>query len=173
MSRFAAGSGRSHGEYSPQRTYRTAGIASAGSLLAILGIMTVGTSAQDSAGASAPATDAVGTVPAAGLVTVAPATVATPATAAPTTAAATCTNTYTVVPGDFWIRIAGGASLNLNDLLSLNHATKATPLFPGQLVCLPDGVSVAATVPRTTVAAPRVTAAPATTAPKAATHSSR
>jgi len=87
-----------------------------------------------------------------------------------------CTTTYTVVAGDYWIRIADAASITLADLLAANQATAATALFPNQTVCLPDGASVAVTVaaPRTTQAAPKVTVAPkVVAAPTVTTSGSR
>ena len=67
-----------------------------------------------------------------------------------------CAVDYDVVAGDFWIRIADGAGVELAELLEANSASTNTPLFPGGSICLPAG----ATIP-----APPTTAAPATTTP--------
>ena len=65
-----------------------------------------------------------------------------------------CNNSYTVVSGDYWIRLADGIGVPLRTLLSLNRATVATPLYPGRSICLPAGavVPVAKATPSTTVA---------------------
>lgn len=69
---------------------------------------------------------------------------------------APCANQYATVAGDYWVRIADAAELELDELLELNGATTQTPLFPGDEVCLPAGVAVTA---------PPTTATPGTTAP--------
>jgi LysM repeat protein len=71
-----------------------------------------------------------------------------------------CAIDYTVVAGDFWIRLADASGVPLAQLLDANDATVDTPLYPGSTICLPDG----ATVP-----APPTSAAPATTAPPTTT----
>lgn len=70
-----------------------------------------------------------------------------------------CATDYTVVEGDFWIRLADAAGVELAELLEANGATVNTPLFPGSDICLPAG---AATPAPPTTAAPAVTS-PATT----------
>lgn len=69
-----------------------------------------------------------------------------------------CAVSYDVVDGDFWIRLADAAGVELADLLSVNSATIDTPLYPGSTICLPAGASTPA--PPTTVAP---TTAPPTT----------
>ena len=100
-------------------------------------------------------------------VTATPAT-ATPATTvlpAATTTVFVCTNTYKVHGGDSWSLIAAEASVSAAQLYSLNGASGATALYPGDSVCLPSGATVV------TTAAPVVTAAkPATPAKPAKTH---
>ena len=103
------------------------------------------------------------------------------------TQAQACANRYESVAGDYWLRIAGAAGLDLDELLELNDATVDTPLYPGSEVCLPAGMSgpaTATTAPATTAAAttapattnaptttePATTAAPATTAPEEENH---
>lgn len=92
-----------------------------------------------------------------------------------------CPIEYEVVIGDFWIRIADGAGVSVDDLFELNRTTERSPLYPGSVVCLPSGsrtpppppppvtsptTAVATTVVTTT--APAATT-PATTAPPATT----
>jgi LysM repeat protein len=103
-----------------------------------------------------------------------------------------CGSEYEVVQGDYWLRLAEGSGVSLNELLSANGAATGTPLYPGSTICLPEGAvtpppppapstaapaagsasnksssteapSVPATAPATT--APPTTKAPATTAP--------
>ena len=69
---------------------------------------------------------------------------------------ATCANTYEIVVGDYWVRIADASGTELADLLEANGATNDTMLFPGKTICLPAG------------AAPPSTAAPSTAAPTTA-----
>jgi len=76
-----------------------------------------------------------------------------------------CPIEYDVVVGDFWIRIADGAGVDISELLSLNGASSGTPLYPGSTICLPAGASTPA--PPATTAAP-TTAAPTTAAPTTA-----
>ncbi|HWM18070.1 MAG TPA: LysM peptidoglycan-binding domain-containing protein [Ilumatobacteraceae bacterium] len=85
-----------------------------------------------------------------------------------------CALSYTVAAGDYWIRIADAANTTLAKLLQANLATVATPLYPGDDICLPEGatlpsVSTTTTAPPATAPAPTTTAptttAPATTAP--------
>ena len=91
----------------------------------------------------------------------------------PTTAlaAASCGVDYTVVPGDFWIRLADAADVALADLLSVNDATVDTPLYPGSEICLPVGADTpappATTAPKVTSTTTTSTATtqPATTQP--------
>ena len=71
-------------------------------------------------------------------------------------AAATCSNTYTVVSGDFWIGIAKRAQVTLKELLKANNAKSSTKLFPGRSICLPKNAV-------TPVPAAQPAAAPATT----------
>ncbi|MDO8389135.1 MAG: LysM peptidoglycan-binding domain-containing protein [Actinomycetota bacterium] len=76
-----------------------------------------------------------------------------PAEAVPARGSVSCPGaTYTVVADDFWIRIASRHGVTLTALLSVNKATKATVLLPGQVICLPPG-----TVTSTTTASPTAT----------------
>jgi hypothetical protein len=80
--------------------------------------------------------------------------------------AAACANPYESAAGDYWLRIADAAGLELDELLELNDATPDTPLFPGSEVCLPAGTAgPAAPTPTPSVTQPATTAAPMTEAP--------
>ncbi len=81
-------------------------------------------------------------------------------------AANACSADYEVVGGDYWIRLADGAGVDVDELLAVNDATLQTPLFPGSTICLPVGASTPPPPPATT-AAP-TTAAPTTAAPTTA-----
>ncbi|MFT6291852.1 MAG: LysM repeat protein [Ilumatobacter sp.] len=79
-----------------------------------------------------------------------------------------CAVDYTVVAGDFWLRLADAADVELAELLEANGATVNTALYPGSAICLPAGSTTpapptATTLPATTEPAPATTA-PATTA---------
>ncbi len=84
-----------------------------------------------------------------------------------------CAVDYTVVAGDYWLRLADAADVKLADLLEANGATVNTPLYPGSDICLPAGANTpaapastpTATIAPTTTAAPTTTTAPPTTAP--------
>jgi LysM repeat protein len=65
--------------------------------------------------------------------------------------APTCANTYVVRPGDYWLRLANAATVDVAALYRANGATPATPLRSGQTICLPVGAHVV--VPATTAAA--------------------
>ncbi|MGE0139336.1 MAG: LysM peptidoglycan-binding domain-containing protein [Ilumatobacteraceae bacterium] len=126
-------------------------------------------------GTSSPATTAVPArqVSATAAPTAPPTTRPAATSPAKTEANATCSNTYEVSAGDYWIGIAGRANVKLKDLLAVNGATVQTPLYPGRDICLPRGASVpAAGTPTATTTArtstnttkPTVTtAAPTTT----------
>ena len=81
-----------------------------------------------------------------------------------------CDNPYTVAAGDYWIRLAGAIDVPLRDLLALNGATVATPLYPGRSVCLPAGTTVAAPTATTTTTTPPTTTT--TTKPTSTKNSS-
>ncbi len=88
-----------------------------------------------------------------------------------------CAIDYTVVSGDFWIRLADAAGVELAELLEANGASASTPLYPGAEICLPAGsktpapptTSAPTTAAPTTTATPATTAAPTTTQPPATT----
>ena len=95
-------------------------------------------------------------------------------TAATTTVkAAACTKHYRVRANDSWSLIATEANMTLDALLSLNHATTATMLQPGESICIPADVSVVVATTAPTTAAPTTAKAtpitryvpPATAAP--------
>lgn len=179
--------------YSPQRAMRLAGLAGAGSLLAAVSIMVSGGGSSASGVPPTEPTSAAAQV-AGSVGSSAPstATAATPTTTAATTtivAATPCTNTYTVVSGDYWTLIAAEASVSVEVLYAANGATADTALFPEQSVCLPDGVTVvvpttqATTQATTSVTTPASTQraastataaapAPVATVPDSSTHSS-
>ncbi|WP_116996651.1 LysM peptidoglycan-binding domain-containing protein [Desertimonas flava] len=86
--------------------------------------------------------------------------------------AAQCGNPYEVASGDYWMGIANKIDYPLAQLLEYNEATSDTPLYPGSIVCLPLGTSIAppTTAAPATTAAPSpapTTAAPTTAAPAA------
>lgn len=83
-----------------------------------------------------------------------------------------CAVDYTVVAGDFWIRLAEAAGVDFDELLEANGASASTPLYPGTEICLPAGATAPApptttasttTVSPTTTNAPTATSAPTTT----------
>ncbi len=77
-----------------------------------------------------------------------------------------CAIEYTIVAGDFWIRIADGSGASLADLLEVNDATTSTPIYPGSTICLPAGSTLPSAPPvATTPSTPPASAAPVTTAP--------
>ena len=61
-------------------------------------------------------------------------------------------SSYVVRPGDFWLRLAREASVDVAVLYRANGANSATPLRSGATICLPAGVHV------TLAATPKVTA---------------
>lgn len=82
-------------------------------------------------------------------------------------AAPSCGQDYEIVAGDFWIRIADGAGVDVAELLAVNDATRDTALYPGRAICLPEGASTPPPPPAaTTSEAPAASPSPAnTTAP--------
>jgi len=82
-----------------------------------------------------------------------------------------CAVDYTVVDGDFWIRLATAAGVELDELLEANSANTSTALYPGSDICLPAGATKPAppSTTATTQAAATTTVAPATTAAPATT----
>jgi LysM repeat protein len=78
--------------------------------------------------------------------------------------APTCANSYVVRPGDYWLRLANEAAVDVAVLYRVNGANPATPLRSGQKICLPDGVQVV--VPASTVAATVAAPQPVTTTVK-------
>ncbi|MBK8331299.1 MAG: LysM peptidoglycan-binding domain-containing protein [Acidimicrobiaceae bacterium] len=164
--------------YSPQRAMRLAGLAGAGSLLAAVSIMVSGGgSSASGVPPTEPTSAAAHVAGSVGSSAPSTATAATPTTTAATTtivAATPCTNTYTVVSGDYWTLIAAEASVSVEVLYAANGATADTALFPEQSVCLPDGVTVvvpttqATTQPTTSVTTPASTQRAASTATAAA-----
>lgn len=164
--------------YSPQRAMRLAGLAGAGSLLAAVSIMVSGGGSSASGVPPTEPTSAAAQV-AGSVGSSAPSTVtaATPTTTAATTTAATttivaatpCTNTYTVVSGDYWTLIAAEASVSVEVLYAANGATADTALFPEQSVCLPDGVTVVVPTTQATTQATTSVTTPASTQRAAST----
>jgi LysM repeat protein len=63
------------------------------------------------------------------------------ATAAPATTPASCVAgpTYTVVGGDSWFGIAKAVQVQVAALLTANSATPTRVIWPGQVLCLPEG----------------------------------
>lgn len=75
-----------------------------------------------------------------------------------------CGAEYTVVAGDYWMRLADASDTSMSELLAANGATTDTPMFPGDDICLPEG----ATTPAPPTTAAPTTAAPTTAAPTTA-----
>jgi Transglycosylase SLT domain len=73
-----------------------------------------------------------------------------------------CAGEYTVVAGDYWVRFAESSGADLGAWLNANGATAETPLYAGDVLCIPEGAS-APEVPPSTTEVPDTTAAPATT----------
>jgi len=74
-----------------------------------------------------------------------------------------CGDDYELAAGDYWIRIADAAGVDLADLLAVNDATVDTVLVPGGSICLPVGASTPA--PPTTPVPRAVATTTATPAP--------
>jgi hypothetical protein len=79
-----------------------------------------------------------------------------------------CAGKYTVVAGDYWVRFAESSGTDLDAWLNANGATAETPLYAGDVLCIPQGAA-APEPPPTTTEAPETTAAPTTTDTPAAT----
>jgi len=129
----------------------------------------------------APATEATQAVVAQVVVVETPAPTAattaptTATTAAPATTAAavvrtavstklnppSCRNTYKVVRGDSWSKIAKKVGVSTQAMLDANNANKRTVIMPGNKVCLASGATNTTTAPPTT-AKPKPTATPTT-----------
>ncbi|MFI0524491.1 MAG: LysM peptidoglycan-binding domain-containing protein [Ilumatobacteraceae bacterium] len=159
--------------YSPQRAMRLAGLAGAGSLLAAVSIMVSGGgSSASGVPPTEPTSAAAHVAGSVGSSAPSTATAATPTTTAATTtivAATPCTNTYTVVSGDYWTLIAAEASVSVEVLYAANGATADTALFPEQSVCLPDGVTVVVPTTQPTTQATTSVTTPASTQRAAST----
>ena len=88
------------------------------------------------------------------------------ATTSATPSTLTCGSSYVVRAGDSWTLIADRASIPTRVLLEHNGAAARDMLYPGDELCLPQGVRVvipATTVAPSTTSAPPVTAVPTTT----------
>jgi hypothetical protein len=92
--------------------------------------------------------------------------VAVPARAEPEPA---CAGEYSVVSGDYWVRFAESTDADLGAWLRANDASVDTPLYAGDVLCIPEGASAPA--PPAT-AAPTTTEAPETTEPPPTTEAS-
>lgn len=98
-----------------------------------------------------------------------------PATTAAVVTTQSCGSRYELAAGDYWIRIADSAEVELAELLAVNDSKVDTVLVPGRSICLPVGAatpspptSVATTTasaPTPTTAAPPSRSTPATVAP--------
>ncbi len=140
-------------------------------MLALVSVMVTGNNGVEGA-ANAVATSSISSVPASAVVSESPlvavplvavAPVATDAATTTTLAELVCTNSYTVAAGDFWVRIARRASISTGELLIANRASSDTPLYPDQVICLPDGVAVVVPTTQATVATTPAATTPATT----------
>ena len=56
-----------------------------------------------------------------------------------------CAGKYTVVAGDYWVRFAESSGADLDAWLNANGATAETPLYAGDVLCIPAGASGAGT----------------------------
>jgi cell division septation protein DedD len=73
-----------------------------------------------------------------------------------------CAAEYTVVAGDYWVRFAESSGTDLGAWLNANGATAETPLYAGDVLCVPAGARIPEPPPSTTDA-PETTPAPTTT----------
>ncbi len=74
-----------------------------------------------------------------------------------------CGARYELAAGDYWIRLADAAGVELSELLAVNDSSVDTVLVPGRTICLPVGAETPAP-PTTAPPAPTPTAAPSTAA---------
>ncbi len=63
-----------------------------------------------------------------------------------------CSISYKVLAGDYWISIASRSNVKLIDLLTANGARVTTPVYPGRTICLPAGATLST---RTTTPSPK------------------
>ncbi len=142
--------------------------------------LTAASNTDTSAGAGTAASASAATEPAAALepavtepastepAVTEPASTATASPKSESLAETRCGAEYEIVAGDFWIRLADGAGVDIADLFAVNDATSDTPLYPGRTICLPIG----ARTPPPPATTPATTQAPATTpAPSGASSS--
>jgi LysM repeat protein len=168
-----------------QRATRITAAASMGSLL-VISAFAAGISHAAAPGAtpSSPPVASTGTEPP--TVNVAKAVVQSTVSSSVTATAPTCANSYVVRPGDYWLRLAAEAAVDVTALYQANGASSSTPLRAGQHICLPAGAQVvvkATPVPTTVLPTSTVrpavkkptttTAKPVTTTPVTAAHTTR
>lgn len=144
--------------------WRMVGAVGLSSMMAATGIFLLG--GTDSS-ASAP-TNASSTTPTLHLAPVATTrttarSTSSTATSTSAKAAAACTKHYRVRAGDSWSLIAAEANMTLDALLSLNHATTAAMLQPGESICIPANVSVVVATTTPATASPTTVKATPTT----------
>lgn len=72
-----------------------------------------------------------------------------------------CGDDYELAAGDYWIRIADAADVDLVDLLAVNDASVDSVLVPGASICLPVGASTPAPPPSTAPRTATPTSSPA------------
>jgi LysM repeat protein len=138
-----------------QRATRIAAAASMGSML-LISAFAAGTSHAAANGATPSSLPVASTGTVSPTVSVASEAVVQRVASSLPTAAPACANTYVVRPGDFWLRLAEEASVDVAVLYRANGANPATVLQSGQQICLPDGVQLVATAatPTTHAASP-------------------
>ncbi|MCB0997681.1 MAG: LysM peptidoglycan-binding domain-containing protein [Acidimicrobiales bacterium] len=102
------------------------------------------------------------TAPSAGSTSTASSSTSTSSSSTASSAGSCGSASYTVVRGDGWFAIARKVGSSSTALMSANRATTRTPLYPGQVLCLPAGATSPAPSASTTPTSASVpTVAPA------------
>ncbi len=77
---------------------------------------------------------------------------------APAASAATCSNPYTVKPGDNLFRIGLAAGVPWSQIATANNLSNPSLIFPGQVLCIPSGSGTPAPTPTGSTPTPAATA---------------
>jgi LysM repeat protein len=144
-----------------QRATRITAAASMGSML-VISAFAAGISHAAASGGTSSSFPVASTGAVSPTASVAKAVVHSQASSSVAATAPPCANTYVVRPGDYWLRLANAATVDVAALYRANGANPATPLRSGQTICLPDGVQLVAkvVVPVSTAATAATVAAP-------------